>query len=189
LDTQFILPAVQRTYEELDRSVSRFAEKSGLKCPGGCGRCCESPFIEATPVECLPLAQSLLPKADEWLPLLRTHVKIGRKLPSSCPFYVSFGFGKGFCSVYENRPLICRMYGFAAFIDKSGAEQLDSCHLNTELQTQLPAPDPDGSGTHKAPFYRDFKRRLRKLSVEHSEPTGVAEAVLRALEILVQTRG
>jgi Fe-S-cluster containining protein len=189
LDTQTTLPAVQLTYEELDRSVSRFAEKSKMKCPGGCGRCCESPFIEATPVECLPLAQSLLPKADEWLPLLRTHVKIGRKLPSSCPFYVSFGFGKGFCSVYDNRPFICRMYGFAAFVDEKGTEQLDSCHLHSDRNSQLPSPDPDGSGQNKAPLYRDYKRRLKKLSAEHSEPTGIAEAVLRALEILVQTRG
>jgi uncharacterized protein len=176
---------VYAAYKEADRSVSAFAAKAALQCPGGCGRCCESPFIEASPLECLPLAATLIPKAEEWLARLELHLRLNRTLPSSCPFYVSFGFGKGFCSVYDQRPLICRLYGFAAYIDDAGNDELDSCHYHTEHRTHLPSVDPDGTGAAKAPYYRSFQRRLRKLNSELSQPMGLAAAVYQALKLLV----
>lgn len=183
--------AVEAIYREADAAVARFAEKSGLKCPMGCGRCCESPLIEATPLECLPLALSLLPKSKEWLAILDVHIRTDRKLPSSCPFYVSLGFGKGMCSVYEQRPLICRLFGFAAFVDDTGAEQLDHCHYHLEAGTQMPSADPDNLGNSKAPLYRNFKRRLKRLAADNdpawTAPLPLAQAVRIALQLVDKT--
>lgn len=158
MESETLIDRVDAIYRKADEHVARFAERSGWKCPTVCGRCCESPFIEASPLECLPLAHSLLPKAEYWEEALALFLRRNRTLPSPCPFYVTFGFGKGFCSVYEQRPLICRLFGFAAFRDEAGREQFDTCHYHKEKKD---GPSADRSRRHGRP-QGALLQRLRK---------------------------
>ncbi len=179
-----LIAVIEKFYEQADARTARFSEASGLKCPTGCGRCCESPYIEASALECLPMAQHLLPKADEWVEILETFVRRGKTLPSPCPFYVTFGFGKGFCSEYEHRPSVCRLFGFAAVKDKDGAPRLSVCHHHKEIGTAIPAVDPDGTGEASAPCFTDFTLPISTLDPSLSKPQAIVEALLLALQVL-----
>ncbi|MFN2356011.1 MAG: hypothetical protein ABR512_16035 [Desulfopila sp.] len=43
----------------MDTAVARFVSRTGLACPEGCGHCCSSEKVEATVLECIPLAFEL----------------------------------------------------------------------------------------------------------------------------------
>lgn len=172
--------AVRRIYREADARTGAFSQASGLRCPTGCGRCCESPYIEASPVECLPLAESLLPRGSEWLETLRLFERRNKTLPSACPFYVSFGFGQGLCSVYEHRPLVCRLFGFAGRRDRKVRARLAICHYHRENETPLPATG------EAPPLFTDFSVRTASLAPELGQPMPIARAVAIALEKALQ---
>lgn len=46
-------------YRAWDRHILGFQQATGMRCPPGCGICCESLSVEATVVECLPLADAI----------------------------------------------------------------------------------------------------------------------------------
>jgi len=179
-----LIPIIERFYEEADARTAKFSQASGLKCPTGCGRCCESPYIEASALECLPMANHLLPKAGEWIEILESFVKRGRTLPSPCPFYVTFGFGKGFCSEYEHRPSVCRLFGFAAVRGKQGEPRLSVCHHHKENGTAIPPVDPDATGESVAPCFTDFTLPISTLDPSLSKPQAIVQALLLALQVL-----
>ena len=106
-----------KLFQSLDREIQKFQSKSGLNCLAGCGRCCENPNVETTVLELLPLAQKLWQEgsAEDWLKKIES---VQEKGP--CVFYKPDPLipGNGRCSVYSLRPLICRLFGFSAKIDK-----------------------------------------------------------------------
>ena len=115
-----------KLFDRADRETKRLSAKTGIKCAKGCGRCCENPYVETTILEMLPLAIQLWKEkeAEGWLnKSLATH------LTGPCIFYKPDPLiaGKGRCSIYSLRPLICRLSGFSAAVDKHGKPELVTC--------------------------------------------------------------
>ena len=154
-----------REYIGLDRSVSHFQLTSGLRCPPGCGICCENRNVEASILECLPLADAVYRKneADRMLATL------DEKLASEdrqCVMFVADGSleGRGRCSYYRYRPLVCRLFGFSSRKGKFGNREMCLCRVikanNTEAVKRLEYKDP----ISVEPVYQDSFMRVAALN-------------------------
>lgn len=108
-------------YEELDRIIGRLKECGNMECPELCGRCCKTPAmnVESSVIEALPLVINLLEtgQVDFFYEMLDKF-----KDCDPCIFYtdeIREG-NRGRCSVYRYRPLVCRLFGYSAVINKHG---------------------------------------------------------------------
>ncbi|MDD5614420.1 MAG: YkgJ family cysteine cluster protein [Candidatus Omnitrophica bacterium] len=125
--------AVLKIYREVDRDIANFKSKTSLRCLPGCGHCCESPKIETTVLEFLPLV-SKLHKANRISDLKKRIDVSGNS--NICPLYLPAGIvsvraaqHKGMCSEYGLRPLLCRLYGFSVVRTKDSKACLVTCSL------------------------------------------------------------
>ena len=120
--------AVEAVFQELETEVQQFQQHTRLHCLTGCGACCKKPDIDATVLEMLPLAYHFFQTgvAEAWLDRLEA-------LPDDllCTLFHPFGalHGKGNCTQYAYRGLVCRLFGFAATLDKHGKPMLATCKL------------------------------------------------------------
>src|SRR6185295_15429071 len=127
-----------KIYHKLEKETKQFQAETGLHCIAGCGRCCENPRIETTVAELMPLAFRLFQRGEEsgWLDKANRSESKGQ-----CIFYKPDPLieGKGRCSVYQWRPLICRLFGFSAITDKKGRPSLVTCAVikQSQMQTYL----------------------------------------------------
>ncbi|MGE5343205.1 MAG: YkgJ family cysteine cluster protein [Candidatus Omnitrophota bacterium] len=116
---------VKMVFEDIDRDTAQFIHQTGMQCIDGCCHCCMRPDIEASPIEFLPLAFHLYSegKAETFIEYLQN---MGD--PSFCPLLSYDAIEKkGLCKVYEYRPLICRLFGFSAMMDKNDQPALVTC--------------------------------------------------------------
>ncbi len=125
--------SVELLYTRLDKEIAQFQSTTKLHCIAGCGKCCTKPDVEASPLEFLPWAyhQFLQGRALEALDRLK------RSPSSVCILYspLSLGdMGKGKCSEYAHRGLICRLFGYGAGRDKIGQLRLATCNIIKENQ-------------------------------------------------------
>ncbi len=115
-------------YQELDLKMDDFKRKVGIDCPEGCGECCRIPSkkIEVSLLEAIPLGIHLWENGEGEIFLERIY---RMDQDSLCIFYRNSPSGnpKGFCYVYPQRPLICRLFGFSAILDKYGKPILVLC--------------------------------------------------------------
>ena len=117
--------AVERVFKQLEKDLAAFQHATNLKCIAGCGRCCTTPNISATPLEFLPLAYHLHKQglALEWFHNIRDH----KELTCYIFNHLVLEGSKGNCSQYNHRGLICRLFGFSAMRNKYGSAQLVTC--------------------------------------------------------------
>ena len=115
-------------YRQLDAAVAAFAKRAGLSCPQGCGHCCLSENVEATVLECLPLAFFLFrsTQADAVLQQLED-AGDDRRCILYRPDHTRAGLWG--CSQYETRTVVCRLFGFAGNRDREGVPRLAMCRL------------------------------------------------------------
>lgn len=134
---------VVKFYNALDSRIKQFqkdvVDKTGeeLSCKQGCGKCCLSPTVESTPYECIPMARELIASgmAEEVLAKLEDPT-----YPPQCVFYMrhsSDELGLGRCTMYETRPLVCRLFGFAAVRSKDGGLGLTLCKVMKEEMPKM----------------------------------------------------
>jgi Fe-S-cluster containining protein len=127
---------VEAVYGEIATTFSAYQQQRGLNCRSGCGECCLQPTIEATELEMLPLALHLFDqgKAEQTLTQLEELTE-----PQGCFFYqkLSFDGKQGQCSVYQQRPSICRLFGASGYRDKQGKTSLSVCKV---IKTDRPLP-------------------------------------------------
>ena len=119
--------------QRIGAEAEAFSDQSGIRCRRGCGECCLKPAIEATVLEMLPLAETLLDTftADAVYDAAAAAPDGRCVLYRPDPLEPSLGR----CSRYSLRPSVCRLFGFAAVSDRSGgAPQLASCHWHKALQ-------------------------------------------------------
>lgn len=170
-----------RIFHELDRHSELFQGQSKIRCKAGCGKCCETPHIETTVFEMMPAAYEFLRTNKTISSLERERSKEG-----DCIFYKrDLKQGQGRCTIYPFRPLICRLFGFAATKDKSGQEQLVSCSI---IKSSLLA-SRQKLNLKIAPFVQEYMMRVYSL-----EPTlgkdqlPIKEAFKQALERVMLIR-
>ena len=130
-NSQIVIEDLMELFGEVDRKVEELKALAGVHCPDMCGRCCLGTKVETTAIEMMPLARELWRKneADMWLEKINSDT--GK---AACVFFDADPVvpGNGRCSVYELRPLICRLFGFFTIKDKNGKYVYGSCKVMKE---------------------------------------------------------
>lgn len=128
------LDQLWQVYQGLDEEITIFKETAGIDCPKFCKKCCATSArnIEVSVFEVLPLALTLWQKgeAKEWLDKLDT-LEDG----APCVLFNNDPAKISGCSAYLWRPLLCRLFGFSACLDKNGNPLVVLCK---ELKKQAP---------------------------------------------------
>ncbi|MGD2035925.1 MAG: YkgJ family cysteine cluster protein [Bacteroidales bacterium] len=169
------IKAVEKVFRQLEIQNSRFRQRSSLACKSNCGDCCLKNDIEATVLEFLPVAYFLYMSGQ--------HEKIMEEINCRhdrvCIFCNPFG-EKGFCSIYENRGLLCRLFGFACRTDKRNRNILVTCrHIkNTILPEKLENILPEAA--NMASYYLKLYAIDPGLSIMYYP---LNHAIQKALEI------
>jgi Fe-S-cluster containining protein len=154
---------IQQIYEMLDQQARRFRVASGIRCPRRCGICCKSVRVEATAIECIPLAYEIFRRGKEETVSLAIELKQSEG-DLRCVLYhpepENSDWGR--CAYYRFRPLVCRLFGFAARRGKHGRTELCLCGVARELSpTTLPSDDLPGMDP---PIYQDSFLRVLSLN-------------------------
>lgn len=151
--------AVEEVFTSLDEEIRLFQGWSGLHCKTGCGKCCLKPDIEATALEFLPFAYYLYKNntAEAWYEKLKYTEDSLCVLLDRSPLE-----GKGMCSEYTYRGLICRLFGFSARKNKYGKFDLVTCQtIKSEQADQfIQAASLIEKGSSNVPFMSHFHMRL-----------------------------
>lgn len=155
---------VDQVFADIGERYARYQRERGLFCRPGCGECCLHPGIEATVLEMLPLAFALLAegKAEETLAALGNHQKAG------CFFYSwhSEDGKQGQCSVYQQRPGICRLFGAAGYNGREGEIQLSVCKTIKADHPVAYAETLIALESDPPPMIRNGKEQIRQLDYE-----------------------
>ncbi|MCL6258898.1 YkgJ family cysteine cluster protein [Aquiflexum sp. TKW24L] len=126
---------VRMVFEELDAEIKVFIDSSQLGCLSGCGFCCSNPKVSASVLEFLPLAFDLYEKgkAEKALELLES--KNGQDY---CIIYkvTSADASMGFCSDYQNRGMICRLFGSSARKNRDSQKEIITCKKIKEAKAE-----------------------------------------------------
>jgi Fe-S-cluster containining protein len=175
---------VRAIYRRLDRRIAAFRRRSGLACLPGCGECCRSTEVEATVLELLPLALELYRqgRAEEVLGRLRSSSAPERCLLASERPLGRFG---GHCTEYSRRPLLCRLFGFAAMENREGRPELVACGLIRKAEPIKIRRAAAGvtEGKPAAPLMRDYTLAVYRLEpVLGSGALPINAALRQALE-------
>ena len=152
---------VESLFYQLEQESAQFEKSSGISCVSGCGKCCTSPNVEASPLEFLPWAFHLFlnGEAEKTLIILKeTH-------SATCLIYKPLSIiDKGRCSNYKYRGLICRLFGFAANTDKYGNLRLATCKIIKEGQANNynSAAEAITKGLH-VPVFTEYYMQLNQI--------------------------
>jgi uncharacterized protein len=125
-----LISAVGAIYARIERdqeafSASAAARDNPLRCPPGCGSCCE-PFVpDILPAEAAYAAAWIIDRD----PALATEIAgwgADRPAAPPCPFLRIAEEGKR-CGIYPARFLICRLFGVSGVRDKEGRAAFRPC--------------------------------------------------------------
>lgn len=116
------IKAINKVFDELELHISNFKEEACISCKSNCGICCQKTDIEATVLEFLPAAMNLYRSGEHEHMINQS----GNNPYGLCVFYNPFE-RKGFCSRYQDRGLVCRLFGFAVSRDKYDNPVLVTC--------------------------------------------------------------
>ena len=154
---------VETLFDRLENEITVFQSETQLHCRTGCGKCCSTPDIEASPLEFLPWALHLFlnGKAEEML------TELHHKSDSNCHLYLPTDFldrKMGSCSNYRYRGLICRLFGYAASRDKYGKLRLATCKIIKEGQQENynTAEEAISKGLY-VPVFTDYYMQLSQI--------------------------
>ena len=152
---------VGKLFSQLEKDVATFQQATGLGCRTGCGLCCKKPDIHATILEFLPLAYHLYKtgESEKWQVYLEENPE-----QSVCHVLTPFlsKDAGGFCSQYDYRGLICRVFGFSASLDNRGKAQLITCKIIKEdLPNAVAKANEHISNKRTTPIISNYYHQLR----------------------------
>lgn len=155
--------AVEKLFKKLDYEINSFANTTKLHCKTGCGKCCNKPDIEASPLEFLPWAFHLFLNGEAENMLEKLQIKSS----PVCHIYNPITLlekSKGNCSNYQYRGLICRLFGFGANTDKYGQLRLVTCKIIKEEQSEnyIKASESIDKGL-SLPVFTDYYMNLSQI--------------------------
>jgi Fe-S-cluster containining protein len=177
-------------YQRLKARVDAFGQTIGqrypaqITCHAGCDGCCYQQFT-IFPIEAHHLAQAfmaLTPEARQRLLARLQQDDPWRIIETPTPCVL---LEHGCCSLYEHRPLICRIHGFpisSTMIERSDGGQRDCCPLNF---TDVPLQDIVPQAIYNLDLVNQTLAAINHLFVqEHQLPDQritIRQAVLTAL--------
>jgi Fe-S-cluster containining protein len=171
---------VEKLFKQLDHEIDRFKEKSKLKCLVGCSHCCENNEIYATVLEFLPMAKQVVMehRENDVLDI------IDSKVDNICVLFNKSSLGG--CSYYNERGLICRLFGFSAIADKYSLLRLYTCGIIKETCSEafIATSLAINHGT-KVPLSNNFQSKLLYIDSELGrEQFPINESIRRAISIV-----
>ncbi|HMP99150.1 MAG TPA: YkgJ family cysteine cluster protein [Cyclobacteriaceae bacterium] len=176
--------SVERLFSELQQEISAFQSASELHCKTGCGKCCFKPDIEATILEFIPHAYFVYKqgKAFEWLN------KLKEDSSPVCTLLNPFLIGKGQCSTYNYRGLICRLFGYSGRRNKYGKIELVTCDIIKTEQADTYNKTKQGieNGLMQLPIMHHYYSRLTTIDPALSDKFyPVNQAIRKAIEVVL----
>lgn len=110
MDFKSISKKVEDLYSEMSSESEAYRLNNGLSCQSKCDHCCKNSNVSATPLEILPLALELIKN---------NQVDLDFSKPTCI-------FNKNGCGVYNQRPTVCRLFGWSKVSSKDG-KRLSVC--------------------------------------------------------------
>lgn len=163
---------VEELFEEVDREISNYKAISQVYCSGDCGgECCRKKDIYATILEFIPLAFYLHKNrmAEE------VYSEATKKENEICVLYSSEG---GKCLTYDQRGLICRLFGFSSIRDKNGNPVVITCRfIKSKYNYSIEAHQPNI-------IMPDYHKRLSLIDIRlGTQLHHINTAIQNAIEI------
>lgn len=114
--------------DRLDQTIQQAWEQyqSQMQCKAGCFSCCRNDF-RISLVEALTVRNAVSALVPDVQDAIRENLS-GLNEQSLCPLLVA-----GQCSIYEERPLLCRVFGFPV----SDGETIATCELNFQESQEV----------------------------------------------------
>ena len=170
-------------YRSIDSHIEYFRSETGLSCPENCGFCCQKPDLQATAFEFLPAALWLWENNKAGEALSKCEDAGGNGI---CVLFSPEEASKkgGCCSIYESRPLVCRLFGFSAVRNKFGKPLLAACDI---IKSAQPAKYENAlrmiEDGLKVPVMRDFSLRISGMGGVFSDrQVPINQAIRSAVE-------
>jgi Fe-S-cluster containining protein len=173
-------------YADLEQRIAAFKRGTGIDCLEKCTHCCATAkFVEASIFEMLPLSLHFWQegRAEEVLEKLEgIHPEAPCILLNANPSDEL----SGGCSLYRFRPLICRLFGFSATMDKYGNPHVVVCNplkeRDKEIADRIDQRIREG---FSVPLVPDFSSRIAFLHPHFGQEKYPVNIALReALEIV-----
>ncbi len=172
-------------YADLERQIAEFKRSAGIECLRKCALCCTTAkFVEASILEMLPLSLHFWEegRAEELLEKLEgIHPEAPCILLNPGPSEELGG-----CSYYRFRPLVCRLFGFSATVDKNGQPRVVICkplkNIDRRIPDRIDERIREGLPVPRVP---DFSRRVAFLHPHFGqEKFPINFAIREAIEIV-----
>lgn len=174
---------VEQLFARLEIEISTFQKTSSLHCLVGCGKCCTTPHIDASPLEFLPWAYHLFlnHEAENMLQ------QLNQKATFLCHLYKPLTIvdkEHGRCTNYKYRGLICRLFGYAASKDQYGKLKIATCKLIKENQKEQYQQTLEAISTGAyIPIFSDYYMHLAQIDFElGTKLLPINEALKSAIE-------
>lgn len=175
--------AVEKLFHLLEKDVATFQQATGLRCKSGCGMCCTKPDIAATTLEFLPFAYALAKNnlAHQWLQKLRDHE--GSICINLSSFLEANG---GFCTNYNHRGLICRLFGFSAMKSKNGPQLVTCKTIKTEFAESYEQAKTHIQLKKPTPILSNYYSQLRAIDpVLGTEMMPINQAMMESIKVVL----
>lgn len=176
--------AVEAVFAEVDEAIDTFKNWSTIHCPTGCGKCCFQPNIQVSVLEALPLAYQFYNEgtAVEW------YDKLKENEDGLCLHLNPLSKSAGMCTQYVNRPLMCRLFGYAARKNKHGIRELVTCdRIKTEQKDAYDDASARISQGESVPVIADYYRKLHSVDFDMAQEFfPINKAIRKAIEIILQ---
>ncbi len=135
LDVSKYLEELFEVYREIDTEYEKIASEYGFGCSGCEDNCCNTVFYHYTLIEYFALLEGFdnlppetqkksIERARDYVQQLNRYRMREEELKIMCPLNYD-----GLCSVYEHRPLICRVHGLPGMLQhpKKGKQLFSGC--------------------------------------------------------------
>lgn len=168
---------LQDLFSDLEQQINLLKTATGLNCPSTCGNCCLKRDIYATSQEFQLLATHLFQTGTA------ESVYEQAMEAKDKPCILLRGIAGPSCRAYEQRGLICRLFGFSALNDKYGKPRLSTCKIlkgndayaivQAYLDKEENIPYYDRYYTRLAAIYGIFPLRFMPINLAIAEATAL----------------
>jgi len=162
------LSRIKHIFDTMERSYDEIASHYGFSCKGCTENCCTQRFHHHTLAEYLYLLEGMKKADPELVQTILMRAKVvtdtywreleaGEILPLMCPVNT-----EGRCTLYEYRPMICRMHGLPHRFTKPDATEVrgGGCGRFEEQFTADKTVDRTWAYTELAHLERELRMKL-----------------------------
>lgn len=162
MNLEVLCQQIDELYQNMSAEFGAAQKASGLNCPPDCGQCCTVPTVEASAMEMLPMALELW-KQGRAETLLD---EMSQRDLSTCVMFA------GRCTMYAQRPSVCRMFAVASRLNKDAERELSLCRELRSLYAQkidlidkAQLPDMSEWSFRSLQIHPEFLRERRPISM------------------------